>query len=83
MTKTSFVNSSMKNVDFSECDLTKSIFSNTDLMNATFYKTILKEVDFLTAANYSIDPEMNTIKKAKFSLHGVSGLLEKYDIQIE
>lgn len=81
--KTSFINSSMKSVDFSGCDLTKSIFLNTDLMNAVFDKTILKEVDFFTAFNYSIDPEMNTIKKAKFSLHGVTGLLNKYDIKIE
>ena len=83
MLKTSFMNTSMKNVDFTECDLTKSIFLNTDLMNAIFYKTILKEVNFLTAANYTIDPELNNIKKAKFSLYGVAGLLNKYDIKIE
>lgn len=81
--KTLFLNSSMKNVDFSECDLTKSIFSNSDLLNAVFDKTILKEVDFLTAYNYIIDPEINIIKKAKFSLQGVAGLLNKYDIKIE
>lgn len=80
--KTSFINSSMKNVDFTECDLTKSAFSNSDLMNAVFYKTVLKEVDFLTATNYNIDPEINYIRKAKFSFHGVNGLLNKYDIEI-
>lgn len=81
--KTSFSNTSMKNVDFTGCDLTKSTFSNTNLMNSVFHKTILKEVDFLTAANYSIDPESNNIKKAKFSIYGVAGLLNKYDIKIE
>jgi uncharacterized protein YjbI with pentapeptide repeats len=83
MTKTLFNNSSLKNVDFSECDLTKSVFSKADLTNVIFYNTILKEVDFLTAYNYIIDPELNTIKKAKFSIHGISGLLNKYDILIE
>ena len=81
--KTSFINISMKNVDFTECDLTKSKFSNTDLMNSVFNRTILKEADFLTAINYNIDPEMNNIRKAKFSLYGITGLLIKYDIVIE
>ena len=81
--KTIFLNTSMKSVDFTECDLTKSTFDNADLMNAVFYKSILKEVDFVTALNYTIDPEFNNIKKAKFSLMGIHGLLEKYDIQIE
>jgi fluoroquinolone resistance protein len=83
MTKTHFINSSLKNVDFSECDLTKSVFSTADLTNGIFYNTILKDVDFLTAYNYIIDPELNTIKKAKFSVNGISGLLNKYDILIE
>ena len=83
MIKTTFKNSSLKSVDFSECDLTKSVFANTNLLNAVFNRTNLKEVDFLTAINFTIDPEINTMKKAKFSLHAVSGLLNKYDIQIE
>ncbi len=83
MHKTPFLNSSMKNVDFSETDLTKSVFSNTDLINSIFDNTSLKEVDLLTAFNYIIDPELNNIKKAKFSLHGAAGLLTKYDIIIE
>ena len=32
---------------------------------------------------HSIDPETNRIKKAKFSISGVLGLLHKYDIEIE
>jgi uncharacterized protein YjbI with pentapeptide repeats len=83
MPKTLFRNSSMKHVDFTESNLTKATFSNTDLTNAIFSRTILKEVDFLTASNYSIDPELNVVKKAKFSRYGVGGLLEKYDIEIE
>ena len=83
MPKTIFLNSSVKNVDFSETDLSKAKFTNSDLLNAVFDKTILKETDFTSATNYIIDPEINFIKKAKFSLHGIPGLLAKYDISIE
>jgi len=30
-----------------------------------------------------IDPELNRIKKAKFSQSGLAGLLEKYDLEID
>jgi len=83
MMKTIFQNTSAKNVDFSECDLTKVLFSNCNLLNSVFHKTILKEADFLTALNYTIDPELNNIRRAKFSTGGVAGLLNKYDIIIE
>jgi len=83
MGKTAFLNTSMKNVDLSESDLTKATFTHADLNGALFDRTILKEADLTTAINYSIDPEQNNIKKAKFSLHGVAGLLHKYDITIE
>jgi len=81
--KTIFKNSLLKEVDFTECDLTASIFENCDLNNATFDNTIIEKVDFRTAFNYSINPELNRIKKAKFSIEGISGLLSKYDIDIE
>jgi len=51
-------------------------------MSTVFENTILEKVDFSTSFNYSIDPEMNKIKKAKFSLPEVIGLLNKYDIEI-
>jgi hypothetical protein len=43
----------------------------------------LAAVDFSTAYNYTIDPEFNPMKKAKFSTQGIPGLLQKYDIKIE
>lgn len=43
----------------------------------------IEKVDFRTAFNYSMGPEINRIKKAKFSISGISGLLDKYDIDIE
>ena len=69
--------------DFTEADLTNSVFDNCDLAGAKFEKTILEKADLRTSHNYSIDPEINKIKKAKFSVHGITGLLDKYDIEIE
>jgi len=83
MVKTSFTRSSLKNADFTESDLSGSVFPDSDLTDAIFYRTMLKESDFSAAMNFIIDPELNNIKKAKFSLQGVVGLLNKYDIKIE
>jgi uncharacterized protein YjbI with pentapeptide repeats len=81
--KTLFVNSQLQEVDFTECDLAGALFDNCDLTRATFVKTNLEKCDFRTSFHYSLDPEMNRIKKAKFSVQGVAGLLNKYDIEID
>lgn len=83
MKKTSFLNCSLKDVDFAETDLSMSLLDNCDLLNASFMRSILEKTDFRTAINYAFDPELNKIKKAKFSLPGVTGLLSKYSIDIE
>jgi len=80
--KTRFAGCSLKEVDFTETDLTGAIFDNCDLLKAKFDRTILMKADLRTSYNYSIDPERNRIKKAKLSLPGVIGLLDKYDIEI-
>jgi uncharacterized protein YjbI with pentapeptide repeats len=81
--KTTFKKAQLQEVDFTESDLTSSLFEDCDLARATFGNTILEKTDFRTAYNYSIDPERNRIKRAKFSLTQVVGLLDKYDIDIE
>ena len=81
--KTLFKNSQLNEADFSECDLTGSLFDNCDLTRAIFVNSILEKADFRTSYNFSIDPGINRIKKAKFSLTTVSGLLDKYDIEID
>jgi hypothetical protein len=43
----------------------------------------MEKADLRTSYNYSLDPEINRITKAKFSILGISGLLEKYNITIE
>jgi uncharacterized protein YjbI with pentapeptide repeats len=69
--------------DFGECDLSEAVFDNCDLARAVFDNTILEKTDFRTAYNFSIDPEHNRVKKAKFSISGLQGLLLKYDIKID
>ncbi len=83
MTKTLFLNSKIKGVDFTEADLSKSKFENCDLEDAVFIKSILRETDFTSAYNFVIDPERNLMKKAKFTLQGLTGLLVKYGISVE
>jgi uncharacterized protein YjbI with pentapeptide repeats len=69
--KTLFKNSKLIEVDFAECDLSNAIFTN------------LEKADFRTSVNYSIEPSQNRLKKAKFSLSEVYGLLHKFDIEID
>ena len=83
LTNTVFKNCNLNEVDFAKADLTESSFDDCDLSRAIFENTILMKTDFRTAFNYAIDPEINQIKKAKFSSLSLSGLLAKYDIEIE
>jgi uncharacterized protein YjbI with pentapeptide repeats len=81
--KTNFKNCNLEETDFTETELTGSLFDNCEFRRAIFYKTKLEKSDFRTSINYSIDPENNNIRKAKFSISGVVGLLDKYDIDIQ
>ncbi|GEL11511.1 Pentapeptide repeat-containing protein [Flavobacterium glycines] len=83
MPKSIFRCCSMKEVSFIGSNLSNSVFDNCNLDNAVFNDTQLKEVNFLTAYNYKIDPEFNPMRKAKFSMQGIPGLLDKYDIKIQ
>ena len=83
MKKTQFIDCSLKEVDFSEVELTEAVFVSCDLIGAVFENTLLVKADLRTAINYSIDPEKNKIKKARFSLPAVTGLLNKYQILID
>lgn len=79
---THFLNCKLREVDFSESILSKSVFSNCDLHAAIFQNSNLQTCDFRTSFHYSIDPENNRVAKATFSLPEVLGLLEKYKIKV-
>jgi len=78
-----FKKCNLQEVDFVQTDLTNAAFNECDLRNAIFENSILEKADFRSSINYSFDPEQNRIKKAKFSLQGLPGLLYKYTIDIE
>lgn len=78
-----FKNCNLTEADFTEADLSAANFDHCDLSKVLFENTILEKADLRTSYNYSIDPERNKIKKAKFSLPAVTGLLDKYDIEID
>lgn len=81
--KTSFTDCQLKDTDFTNCDVSSAILDRCDLSGATFDNTNLEKADLRSSYNYSIDPERNKIKKAKFSLQGIAGLLDKYELDIE
>lgn len=72
MHDTQFVNTELKGCSFDECDLKNTFFDHSNLEKA----------DFTTALNYTIDPEINRMKNAKFSHFGLEGLLTKYKLTV-
>lgn len=80
---TVFSKCDLREADFTEADLNGSSLNGCDLANATFQDTILEKADLRTSFNYSVDPEGNRLKSAKFSRERVTGLLDKYKIVIE
>lgn len=81
--KTRFSHCVLQEADFTEADCQLAVFDHCDLANAIFDNTNLEKADLRSALNYSIDPSKNKIKKAKFSLPGVVGLMDHLDIIIE
>ena len=80
---TIFKDCRLEQVEFIETDLTNSTFDNCDLHKTKFVNAILENSDFRSAFNFLIDPEINKMRKAKFSMENCVGLLSKYNIVIE
>lgn len=83
MLKTVFNDCSLKDVDFFEAILTESKFLKCDFLRAQFSHTNLERCDFTSAYDYSIDPADNKLKKARFSINEIMGLLGQHGIIIE
>jgi fluoroquinolone resistance protein len=73
----------VKEADFIETDLKDSNFTGNDFENSIFFKTDLSGVDFTHAKNYTIDVNNNTLKKTRFSLPEALSLLSNLDIIVE
>ena len=81
--KTHFKNTRLHGVDFTNADLTSAVLEGCDLKDARFDGTNLEKADFRTSTAYSIDPEINRIRNARFSIPAVIGLLDRLEIIIE
>jgi uncharacterized protein YjbI with pentapeptide repeats len=83
MNQSSFSNCRLHGVNFSQTDLSKATMANCDLLEAIFANTNLSGVDFTTNRNFTIDPQLNLVKKARFSSAALAGLLTRFDLIIE
>lgn len=81
--KIHFKNCALENVDFAYADLSQAYFENCNLKGAIFDQTNLEKANFITAENFSINPNQNKIKSAKFSKENCLGLLHTFQIKIE
>lgn len=71
-----------KELELSEADLHESDFSHTNFEGTVFNKTNLTKTNFSYATNYYIDPRLNTIKKAIFTLPDAVNLLHCFGVVI-
>lgn len=83
MKKAKLVDCSIRQAQFVQCDLSNALFQNCDLEQTMFDHNNLQGADFTTSVNLRLDPETNKIRKAKFSLYNLPGLLAKYDIVVK
>jgi len=81
--KSLFKNCILKEVDFTHTNMSQSSFLNCDFKNAIFEQTNLEQADLRSSFNFFIDPQNNSIKKARFSKDNLAGLLYKYQLKIE
>ncbi len=83
MPNTRFVGCSLREVDFTQTDLTNAVFQDCSLLNAVFNATKLNGADFITAHDVVLDPEANQLRQARFATHSLPGLLTKYGLVIQ
>lgn len=74
---------SAKEADFAEADLRDALCPRTDFAGAKFHGTNMERADMREALNYVIDPRVNKVKGARFSLPEAVALLRGLDIVVE
>lgn len=78
--KSHFIDCSLKEAYFLKCDLTGTAFKHCNLELTKFEDNNLTQVDFASSYNMEINPDSNKLKKARFSLESLPGLLTKHDL---
>ncbi|WP_052732485.1 pentapeptide repeat-containing protein [Hymenobacter terrenus] len=83
MPATRFVGCTLDEADFADADLSAAVFEDCSLVGAVFQKTQLAGADFTTATGFTINPETNALLGARFTLHGLLGVVAKYGLVVE
>ena len=83
MPNTRFDHCNLDEADFADADLSAAVFQECSLAGAVFQNTRLAEADFTTATGFVIDPETNPLTGARFTLHGLLGVVAKFGLVVE
>lgn len=83
LSKTVFEQSDLTGTDFTAADLTAANFDHCNLAQVIFERTILDKANLTTAYHFLIDPTANSVNRTRFSIDGLPGLLNRYNIVIE
>jgi uncharacterized protein YjbI with pentapeptide repeats len=78
-----FINSLIQDTGFEECNLENALFDRCNLEQSVFINNNLKKSNFETSKNYLIDPKVNDIQKAQFSLPEALSFLSLLPIKIK
>ena len=78
-----FINSLIQDTGFEECNLEGALFDKCNLEQTVFINNNLKKSNFETSKNYLIDPKVNDIQKAQFSLPEALSFLSLLPIKIK
>lgn len=81
--ETNFDHCDLTSCDFVEANLEAALFEGSNLAGALFESTNLKMASFRHAYNFSINPSLNNIAKARFSRDSIEGLLGDFNIILE
>ncbi len=81
--KTGFEGCEVLECDFFETNLEGANFNKADLKGSVFENTNLTKASFVNAVNYEINPNLNEVKSAKFSMPEVLSLLKPFKIVVE
>jgi uncharacterized protein YjbI with pentapeptide repeats len=81
--KTCFSMCSIKEATFVDCIMEEAKFLQCNLQETRFEGCDLRKADFSSATGYVINPQLNKIKKAKFSYPDLLVLLDGFDIIIK
>ena len=80
---TQFQESEFVECDFQRAVLLKCSFEASHFSTVSFRSCDLQKADFTDATGYRIDPTINKVRNAKFSMPAVVGLLEGLEVVIQ